>query len=143
MPNSQQLLGGRMFARWLAPSLWFVACIGCSGSSHIAHVAGTVTLDGKPVPNALVVFSPIPSGRPSEGKTDDAGRYQLVYSSTEKGARIGQHEVHVTTALTEITADGGGLRNLKESIPAKYNTKGHLEREVRAGKNVIDLQLEK
>ena len=48
-----------------------LACLGCGpGGPEIASVEGKVTLDGKPLPNAAVVFIP-ENGRPAGATTDD------------------------------------------------------------------------
>jgi len=58
--------------------LVFVAA-GC-GDSKLSPVTGTVQLDGKPLPNAGVMFTPAltPSvGKVAAGRTDSAGRFSL------------------------------------------------------------------
>jgi len=73
---------------------------GCSRSEQQAvPVSGVVTLDGKPVPNVLVVFSPTrgelesPNICPSSsGVTDEEGRFELETLSG-RGAVVGEHVV--------------------------------------------------
>jgi hypothetical protein len=117
--------------------------IGCGGTDGVAPVRGTVTFQGKPLAEAMVVFTPVAGGRASEGKTDSNGKYQLLYSVSELGAVVGKHEVRVSTALTEESPDGSALRSRKEIVPAKFNTKGFIPCEVNARSNVIDLDLDK
>ncbi len=57
-----------------------------------------VTLDGKPVPNAFVVFTPKGAGRPSQTKTDTEGRFTLKFNASNDGALVGDHSVTVSTA---------------------------------------------
>jgi hypothetical protein len=105
-----------------------------SDTPELGNVTGTVTMDGKPLANVVVTFEP-ESGKPSFGGTDAEGHYDLVYSKNEKGAKIGLHTVRITTP-TEGPEDKG-----KDPVPAKYNTKSTLKKEVKAGTNEINLEL--
>jgi len=118
-----------------------VLAIGCSQGDmpDIGYVEGTVTLDGNPVANALVTFQP-EHARPSYGRTDDSGHYELSYTDDAKGATIGAHTVSISTA------SGGDpdqdIPASKETIPAKYNANTELKADVKAGDNEIDFPLE-
>ncbi|MCA9015149.1 MAG: hypothetical protein KDA74_06495 [Planctomycetaceae bacterium] len=115
-----------------------LCCAGCgegtpSDTPDLGRVSGTVTMDGKPLANVAVTFEP-ETGKPSFGRTDESGHYELVYKN-EQGAKVGQHTVRVTTP-TEGPEDTG-----KDPIPAKYNTKSTLKKEVKQGANEINLEL--
>ncbi len=84
------------------------------------------------------MFYPIHEGRPSSGKTNHNGEYILLYTADQQGAEIGEHQVRITTAT-----DGGDYgKASKETLPAKYNVATELKKEVKAGKNVIDFELD-
>ena len=108
---------------------------GCGRSDRppLGHVHGTVTLDGRPLPNALVAFHP-PKGRVASDITDSNGHYDLVYFRQEHGALVGKNCVRITTEV------GDDLH--EELVPARYNTKTGLEKEVVAGDNEIDFDLQ-
>jgi len=133
---------------------------GCGGSSA-PTVTGTVTMDGQPLSNAQVTFTPADGGQTAIGKTDSSGKFEL-YRRDERGAPVGSYEVRVTTIAepgTAISSDipsdsedylsqvgGESSRNAskpstKEAIPARYNTQTTLTREVESGKNKFDLEL--
>lgn len=42
---------------WLSCALWFAGCAGEEGPKTY-RVAGTVTFDGKPIPQGMIVFTP-------------------------------------------------------------------------------------
>jgi len=120
-----------------------LACCACllllSGACNrnqgpvLAPVSGTVTLDGKPLAGAGVVFKQ-EGARKSVAWTDEAGRYELTYFRDDKGAVIGEHKVIITTADSEA--------EIPESLPARYNQESTLKETVEAGKqNVIDFAL--
>jgi hypothetical protein len=125
---------------------WFsliVVClaIGCSGEKvpRLGRVTGTVTLDGTPVPDASVIFDAAQPGEsPSLGKTDASGTYELYYSRGHKGATIGEHPVYISTYQGKTDENPQAK---KETIPAKYNGKSELKKEVKRGSNKIDFDL--
>jgi hypothetical protein len=111
--------------------------VGC-GDPNLGSVSGTVTLDGKPVPNAAVKFFPTgTTGAPSFGKTDSNGNFTMWFSESKSGAWIGQNRVQITTGDVGV-APGMGT---KETIPIAYNEQSTLVETVKPGKNKIDLKL--
>ncbi|MFO0847377.1 MAG: carboxypeptidase-like regulatory domain-containing protein [Gemmataceae bacterium] len=85
---------------------------GCGGGGpKLARVTGVVTLDGKPYPNAVVSFQPMGGkdnpnpGAGSMGVTDEAGRFELMYENTSRGAVVGRHRVRISTQPGKGTKD--------------------------------------
>lgn len=117
----------------IVPSFVLLLAGGCSRSDlpSLAPVSGTVTLDGKPLKQALVTFRPA-KNRASRGRTDGEGHYELLYSPGNRGAKIGNHTV-IISVRTELDP--------VERIPAKYNSQTTLTREVKKGKNVLVFDL--
>jgi hypothetical protein len=121
---------------------------GCSGPAGpaVGTVTGTVTFDGQPVPDASIQFVPKPTGRTSTAVTDAQGKYTLLYDSAQAGALVGKHLVRVTTAVPAQYGDDGKVikgTGQPEKLPERYNTSSEIEKEVKAGANVIDLTLTK
>lgn len=110
--------------------------VGCGGDLGLTPVTGTVTLDGKPLPNAEVVFRP-EDGRPSLGTTDDQGRFELRYSSDQMGAVQGKHKVSISTRGDQSAESG-----VPELVPARYNAQTTLEQEVQAGQQPLTFDLQ-
>jgi hypothetical protein len=109
--------------------------LGCGPSGpDIARVQGTVTMDGKPVPNAIIMFVPV-GGRPSVSETDANGKYVLEFSGGRKGAIPGMNRVEINTGRLAYEKDGKNYPAVKESVPAQYNRLTTLEFNVEAGKN--------
>ncbi|MCA9015868.1 MAG: hypothetical protein KDA77_11095 [Planctomycetaceae bacterium] len=116
--------------------------VGCGGGGaddqpELGTVTGVVTMDGQPLANVVVSFEPA-QGRPSIGKTDDSGKYELGYLNASKGAVIGSHTVSISTPQEAPTPAGQAY---KDPIPAKYNSKTTLKGEVKAGDNTINFDL--
>lgn len=120
-----------------------VAAIGCGGAPadtpDLGVVSGTVKLDGQPLGDATVSFSP-ESGRTSTAITDEAGEYELEYTASLKGAKIGMHSVTITTFVEAEDPDDSGTA-VAEKVPTKYNKQTTLSKDVVAGDNAIDFEL--
>ena len=114
-----------------------LAAAGCSSKSRkpeLTPVAGTVMLDGKPLPDADITFflqgQSVPGYTASMGKTDAEGKYQLKFAG-DPGAVPGNFKVTVSRIVNESGAalnpdEGMDLTQLemqglaKQSLPEKY-----------------------
>ncbi len=108
--------------------------IGCGRSDlpELGRVQGTVTLDGKPLAGVIVMFQP-DAGRPAVANTDSEGNYELMYTNDTKGATAGQNTVKV------VWPDGA---TPTATIPDEYGINSTIKKEVKAGKNTIDIAME-
>jgi hypothetical protein len=106
---------------------------GC-GRAGMARVHGRVTCQGKPVPEAAVIFSPVAkerdaleAGKAAQGGTDEDGRYTLTTYRSGDGALIGKHKVSVVVDNTV-------------RLPCQPKV---VELEVKPGDNELDIELGK
>lgn len=132
-------------ATTLALTLLLTSLSGCGSGGdqpELGKVEGTITLDGHPLADAIVYFSP-EGGRTSFGQTDADGYYSLEYTHHAKGAKVGRHSVRVSTAVdAEVDDDGRVLKpGFPEKVPPRYNEQSELAAEVKSGKNEIDFPL--
>ena len=125
----------RAIACLLTIAVFAPGAVGCSKSSRppLGIVSGAVTLDGRPLTDALVLFTPDGPGRTSRATTDAGGRYELAYLRDIMGADLGRHVVRITTASDE---NGG-----RERLPKRYHSATTLEATVEPGTNAIDFAL--
>jgi len=110
-----------------------IGLAGCGdGGPELCEVEGTVTLDGKPVPGAELTFIPqnVPATMMSYGGTDENGHYTLGFTATKTGAIPATHHVRI-----ELGGKGG------MKLPKKYQKDESIVKEVKSGKNVVDIQL--
>lgn len=130
---------------------WIVVVLllysGCGGGSGpgLVGVNGTITMDGKPLADASVTFTPDGAGEggftsPAYGKTDSNGYYFLAYSISKKGANPGKYKVSIRTQA-EAEPDEG-IKARPETVPAKYNEKSELVAEVKKGGGPYDFALD-
>lgn len=122
---------------------------GCESKTYsLVDVSGIVTLDGKPVPGAVVNFQPQAGesrspGPGSTGRCDIDGRFELKTIRDEPGAVMGVHTVRIYSYSPESppTTDGG-TESHKEIIPDRYNYASTLTYEVPAeGTTTADFAL--
>lgn len=109
-------------------SLSFV--LGCSGGSDdlpddLVPVSGVVTVDGQPVPNARVEFTPVGKGGGSFGDTNAEGRYTLYFGARGNGALKGSHRVAIMVGEGEPEEEADSDEEASATavfveIPPKY-----------------------
>lgn len=132
-------------SRLLLSFLFILFVTGCGSSGQpLGAVTGTVTLDGKPVPGALVTFiSKEPDGTSSYGKTDTSGKYRLEFTTDKFGAMLGAHDVTIVTKrVSESDESDTGKVVKTEFVPIpKHYERGALTVEVKSGNNVHDFAL--
>ena len=124
--------------RFVSTALAICLIAGCSQSTapQLIAVSGVVSLDGKPLPNATVMFQP-ESGRPSLATTDHSGRYQLLYTRSVPGAIPGKHIVNIRTRAE----DESGREVTKEFLPPRYHDQTELTADVSKENKVINFDL--
>jgi len=99
----------------------------------MGYVSGTVTLDGEPLPNVVVVMKP-EEGRPAMSQADAKGYYDIEYVRGEKGTKVGP-----TTVSFEWLPGQADTR----PIPPKAATgTSEIRIEVKPGKQTEDFDLE-
>jgi hypothetical protein len=128
--------------------LCVLAAAGCGKPGvDYAQVAGRITLDGKPLPNAKIMFIPLNSlagdpayiGMQSAGITDADGRFELGTYDRGPGAVVGEHKVVITlepdaapgavarTGYEDVAEDMAAPPGpFKSTIPARYNSNTEL-----------------
>lgn len=113
--------------------------VGCGDANQIklAKVAGAVSLDGKPLDQATVMFQPTTGGRPSFGQTDENGRYTLTYALDKPGVIPGP----CTVSITSLVEDDAGLVVRKEFLPKRYHSDSELTAEVVEKENEFNFDL--
>ena len=113
---------------WLALTLVMLATVGCGGLGPQRYaIHGTVLLDGQPVKNATIVFTPVGPGLSAAASIVD-GKFAL---STLDGPTAGNFDVRINPhelELEDIEAAPEMLAkaNRKPSIPKIYQQNGKL-----------------
>lgn len=140
---------------WALPLLAWVL-IGCHGpeTTHVplVKVSGTITLDGEPLANAVVVFEG-EDGSFSFAETDSRGRYALKFDSQSRGTTQGRKTVRISMNRRLLglnsndeggpgdSAGGSFKKQPTERIPEKYNLRSTLSAHVTASARRFDFDL--
>jgi hypothetical protein len=122
--------------RFLILGVFFLAN-GCS--APVGSVTGIITLDGKPLPDAHVLFHPITAGPVALAKSDENGSYTLhIDERTQIPA--GEYLVTVTTTRPRQGELG---KILADTFPRIYSSKetSGLRFTVQPRSQTIDLKL--
>lgn len=143
-------------SRWcLVCLVALVPCVGCDTGPkasydrlNLVNASGTIKLDGKPLPGAVVSFDDPSDDTFSYGLTDSSGRFQLQIDSVMKGVKPGGKVVRISTTRRILGLnskdEGGGDDSSErptEQVPEKYNKKSKLVVEVTPDKTSYDFDL--
>lgn len=105
---------------------------GCGGSGPLpdmGRVHGKVTLDGQPLPGAVVAINSRSTkegsaevvNNLSTGMADANGVYKMYYAGGVEGVRAGSGKIQLDSSSWEEKDDSGKFTNpLREKVPAKY-----------------------
>ncbi len=131
----------RVLASCTLFSMLTFICVGCGGRYPLAPVSGTVTVDGNPLPDATVTFSPIDAGAEapaSFGRTDQAGKFNLtLVSDDSRGALVGKHKVVVAKNFESSSDVATSQERAAANLPPHDVTI-----EVKSGSNDVAIELE-
>ncbi len=135
----------------LFATLCFMSATGCGSDNPLGRqaISGRVTLDGSPLDQGTISFSPQADNGVSSGTTLRNGEYAIAAS---KGLPPGKYVVRIHSIVSDpanknkVSSESGapvtGLPGV-ERIPPAYNANSTLSIEVVAGRKVefnFDLQ---
>lgn len=119
----------------LAVAALAVALGGCGKKDpnlpDLVPVSGTVTVDGQPLAEGVVYFSPVGETRgvPAFGRTDAQGRYTLGSDKLGKGTPVGEYRVTIGKAVSADGSTPGGkdfdpmtdAGTVRQLLPPKFS----------------------
>lgn len=108
-----------------------VVMTGCGRRFPMAEVSGKVTLDGKPLSGATVMFVP-ERGFAAAGTLQPDGTFRLISGTPGRGAVIGSHKVAV---LPEDPLDTRYPPKFRDPQTSGFSV------DVKAGKNTFEFDL--
>jgi hypothetical protein len=98
-----------------------LGAVGCGGQAKTAKVEGTLTVDGRPLPGATVIFMPVAKGgRSASGRTDEDGNFKLTTFSTDDGALPGEYKVVVRVSEGSKETVGSDPSKLADKDKADF-----------------------
>lgn len=134
--------------RSLGASFALIICLTCGcggsgggGSDGRLAISGSVHYKNEPVQNGSIEFVPHPGVKTTSGSPITNGRFSIP---ADKGLEPGAYTVKISAMEVIPPSEPGGLPgpDPKELIPAKYNTKSTLTREIKAGETTLEFKLD-
>jgi len=116
-----------------------ICLTGCSRGPAGGHVEGEVTLDGKPLDNAVIRLVPIDGQTGTAGGTTKNGKFELQLPASKYRVEISATKMPNGTG--EIERHSSGDVKVVELVPEKYNTKSELVLDVHTGQNAPHFDL--
>lgn len=136
-------VSGRSAIRFALFTIPLILTAGCSTRPQadysklgLVEVAGVISLDGQPVPQAAIFFYQ-DNGSYSYGITDQSGHYVAMFNSEKSGVIPGLKQIEISTVHSPIPGGLSGGREGGEAdsedavaeeedpdLPAKQNRKG-------------------
>ena len=133
-----------------AACLMAVVSAGCQRSPYeLAPVHGTVTIDGRPVSQAKVMFAPVENaenaanpGKPAFGLLRENGSYKLTTYENDDGAVVGKHWVTLVNLTRKAEKQQLVVRRAPNIVPTFTRLTVPQQVTVAAGQeNQIDIKL--
>lgn len=92
--------------------------LGCNRGLTLIPVTGEVKLDGQPIADCAITFTPVAGGPVASATTDAQGRFEL-HTANRPGAVPGEN--HVTLTKQRMRRDSSGAElGFEFLIPQKY-----------------------
>jgi hypothetical protein len=123
-------------------AVFLLVSAGCQDRT-IGTVAGTITLDGKPLPDGSLVFAPtrVGAGR-TNGGVISGGRYELTSSVGVMRVAINSTAyVEPVNGKEAVDPENPLAGPYRERVPARYNEKSELTVTVEPGMNEANFDL--
>jgi len=130
----------------MAAAAALLLAVGCG--RHAGKVSGRVTLDGQPLANGVVSYTPTKAGSSAYGTIGPDGRYRLQ-TGAETGIDPGEYKVTIASNATPEQAAAMGFKIGREGImplltPPRYGDVATtpLSAAVKSGSQEIDFAIE-
>jgi len=120
---------------------------GCGTAGNHAPIHGEVTLDGKPLSQGSILFTPLEGTQGVvTGTQITDGHYKI---DEAKGPAVGRNRVQIQAVRgsgkmvqNPMGPKGELIEMYVGAIPARYNTASELEVDVHSGDNIADFNLQ-
>jgi hypothetical protein len=132
-----------MLTRTSRLALWLFVLIGLAGCGPATGtVTGEVTVNGVPLEEGVITFSPADKNGESVTREIKAGKYEAKMVAGNKFVQISAPIV-IGTRKESTHPNAPLIQETEEGLPARYNSESELTFEVKSGTNTKNWNLEK
>ncbi|WP_146119128.1 hypothetical protein [Blastopirellula marina] len=118
-----------------------IGLAGCGPDDGMVGVSGTITMDGKPVPEGSITFTPVDGkGRPGGGAFEN-GSFSTRAFPGETAVQIHGHEIIQLPNPTQEQVERGLDTERKSIVPGVYNNASKLRIDISPENNTFDFDL--
>jgi hypothetical protein len=118
----------------------FVLGTGCARGPAVGIVQGEVTLDGQPIKDGRISFTPVDGEASTAGSSIVDGRFQAEVPVTHMKVAINANKV-VGKRKAYDTPDSPVFDDVVEMVPARYNVNSDLTLDVKRGPQEVKYDL--
>lgn len=122
--------------------LFAAATVAGCGGNGMSTVAGTVTVDGKPLEQGAISFVPADGEGPTAGATIEDGKYMTQAPPGQKKVKITGFEITGQVPAYKGMKNSPMRDIVKEIVPDKYNIQTELNLTIESTDTTGDFDLE-
>jgi hypothetical protein len=126
------------------PSLILIVLLlaGCNPGPAVGTVSGTVTLDGEPIKQGRISFTPVDGMGQTGGAEIVEGKYKADVPAAKMKVEINGNKV-IGKRLAYEGTKGPYVDEVVELVPPKYNVNSELTLDVQRGAQEKNFELKK
>jgi hypothetical protein len=133
--------GGRRSGRFRGAAFLAIAlAVGGCASDEQPVVSGTVTVDGQPLAEGTMHFSPLAGGASSAGTRIKGGQFSVPLERAKYKVQIFAPKASKVEAKLDANGPGGGP-TMEETLPPRYNVQSELTLDVTGPKSDVRYDL--
>lgn len=118
-----------------------IVATGCSRGPAMAKISGEVTVDGQPLKDGRILFTPEDGLGQTGGSTITDGKFQVEVPPAKMKVQINASQVIGKQAAYEGVPNSPMMDIVKEIIPKRYNDQTELREEVKPGAQSVKYEL--
>lgn len=118
-----------------------IVATGCSRGPVMAKISGEVTVDGQPLKDGRILFTPEDGQGQTGGSTITDGKFQVEVPPAKMKVQINASQVIGKQAAYEGVPNSPMMDIVKEIIPKRYNDQTELREEIKPGAQSVKYEL--
>jgi len=118
-----------------------LTCAGCSRGPAIGKISGEVTMDGQPLKEGRILFTPEDGQGQTGGGTITDGKFLVEVPPAKMKVQINASKVIGKRPAYEGVPNSPMDDIVQETVPKRYNDQTELKEDVKAGPHSVKYEL--